>query len=81
MCLVQTRRIGQFPIVLFGKEFFEPLEQFFKVMLKHNYIEAGDLESYLITDDIDEAVEYINSTKFNTAQFGRRVDDVVEDKF
>lgn len=59
LCLVQTKRMGQFPIVLFGKEFFSPLEEFFKVMLEHEYIDAKDMKSYIITDDIDEAVKYI----------------------
>ncbi len=59
LCLVQTKRMGAFPIVLFGKEFFTPLEEFFKVMLKHKYIEKKDLSTYLITDDIEEAVAYI----------------------
>ena len=59
LVLVQTKKIGRFPIVLFGKEFFEPLEEFFKVLIKHKYIAETDLDLYLITDDIDEAVEYI----------------------
>ena len=59
LCLVQTKRMGAFPIVLFGKDFFKPLEAFFQTMLEHNYISKKDLSLYLITDDIDEAVEYI----------------------
>ncbi len=59
LCLVQTKRMGAFPIVLLGKEFFAPLEEFFKVMLKHKYIEKEDMSTYLITDDINEAVAYI----------------------
>jgi len=59
LCLVQTKRMGAFPIVLFGKDFFKPLEAFFQTMLEHNYISKEDLSLYLITDDIDEAVEYI----------------------
>ncbi len=51
--------MGAFPIVLFGKDFFKPLEAFFQTMLEHNYISKKDLSLYLITDDIDEAVEYI----------------------
>ena len=66
LCLVQTKRMGAFPIVLFGKEFFAPLEEFFKVMLEHNYIEKKDLNSYIITDDIDEAVKYIKECCPNT---------------
>lgn len=59
LCLVQTERMEPFPIVLFGKDFFTPLEEFFKVMLEHDYISKEDLNSYLITDSIDEAVCYI----------------------
>jgi len=45
--------------VFFGKEFYEPLLKFYEVMLKHNYIEKKDLELFIVTDDVDEAVEYI----------------------
>ncbi|MGB5868311.1 MAG: TIGR00730 family Rossman fold protein [Arcobacteraceae bacterium] len=59
LCLVQTQRMGAFPIVLFGKSFYKPLEAFFKVMLEHEYISQSDLSLYIITDSIDEAVEFI----------------------
>ncbi|MBT3280494.1 MAG: TIGR00730 family Rossman fold protein [Campylobacteraceae bacterium] len=65
LCLVQTKRMGKFPIVLFGKSFFTPLEDFFKVMLDHNFIDKKDMQSYLITDSIDETIEYINQAGFN----------------
>jgi uncharacterized protein (TIGR00730 family) len=60
LCLVQTKRMGEFPIVLFGKDFFTPLEEFFKKMLEYNYISKNDMSLYLITDDIDDAVEYLH---------------------
>jgi uncharacterized protein (TIGR00730 family) len=60
LCLVQTKTIGNFPIVLFGTEFFKPLEEFFKKMLEHHYIEKEDMNNYLITDSIPEAVKYIS---------------------
>jgi uncharacterized protein (TIGR00730 family) len=59
LCLVQTKRMGSFPIVLFGKEFYEPLEEFFRVMLEYEYISKEDMSLYIITDDVDEAVEFI----------------------
>lgn len=65
LCLVQTKTIGNFPIVLFGTEFFKPLEEFFKKMLEHHYIEKEDMNNYLITDSIPEALEYINRCRFN----------------
>ena len=67
LCLVQTKRMGAFPIVLFGKEFYKPLEKFFKVMLEHEYISKEDLSLYIITDDINEAVAFIEKqSKINT---------------
>ena len=66
LCLVQTKRMGDFPIILFGKSFYEPLEEFFKVMLKENYINKEDMQSYLITDSIEEAIEYIEKSRFDT---------------
>ncbi len=63
LCLVQTQRIGRFPIILFGKDFFEPLEEFFKVMLKNEYIKSEDMNLYLITDSIDEVIEYIKISR------------------
>ncbi|MGK0255678.1 MAG: hypothetical protein ACI81I_000284 [Arcobacteraceae bacterium] len=59
LCLVQTKRMGAFPIVFFGKEFYQPLEKFFTIMLEHEYISKEDLNLYMITDSIDEAVDYI----------------------
>lgn len=63
LCLVQTEKMGNFPIILFGKSFYEPLEAFFKEMLKHHYIKKEDLTSYIITDSVEEAIEYIE--KYN----------------
>ncbi|MCK5110568.1 MAG: TIGR00730 family Rossman fold protein [Arcobacteraceae bacterium] len=76
LCLVQTKTIGKFPIILFGKEYYEPLEKFFKMMLKHQYINEQDMHSYLITDSIDEAVEYIRHSRFNSNHIElKRIDD------
>lgn len=68
LCLIQTQRMGKFPIILFGKDFYEPLEDFFRVMLKHNYINEADMSSYLITDSIEEAIQYIGDSRFDTSK-------------
>ena len=73
LCLIQTKRMGKFPIILFGKSFYEPLENFFKTMLKYQYIDQEDMYSYLITDSINEAIEYIKNSRFdsNNIEFKR----------
>ena len=75
LCLVQTSRVGSLPIILFGKEFFTPLEAVFKKMLEYKYIDKNDLDLYLITDSVDEAIEYIKQKSVNSHSFDKRVDD------
>lgn len=59
LTLAQTGRMGRLPIVFFGKEFYTPLMNFFDEMIKHKYINESDKSLFIVTDDIDEAVEYI----------------------
>jgi len=62
LTLIQTGKIGKFPIVLVGKSYWEGLVQWLKeVMLQQsNYICASDLELFTIVDNADSAVEIIN---------------------
>ena len=62
LTLIQTEKIGQFPIVLVGKLFWEGLVNWIKdVMLQqYEYIKDTDLELFTIVDDADDAVEIIN---------------------
>jgi len=58
--LVQTGRIPQFPLVLFGKKFWKGLLNWMdKSMVTHGYINPHDLSLYTVTDKVDEAVEAI----------------------
>jgi len=62
LTLIQTEKIGQFPIVLVGKSYWEGLVAWIKdVMLKQfAYIHDADLELFEMVDDADSAVEIIN---------------------
>jgi len=75
LCLVQTKRVGNLPIILFGKDFFTPLESVFQKMLEHEYIHKEDMDLYLITDSVDEAVDYIKQNCVNSYTFCNRADD------
>lgn len=76
LCLVQTNKVGNFPIILFGKEFFTPLEEFFKTMLAHNYIDKEDLNAYIITDSVDEVISYVKKCGLDShILYNKRVDD------
>lgn len=64
LTLVQTKKIRPIPIVLYGKEFWTPLVEFFKNNLygKYHSIDEADLDLFRVVDSVDEAYEYIMSS-------------------
>ena len=61
--LIQTNKVGRFPIVLVGKKYWSGLLQWVeKVMLEEeNNIKAEDLNLFRLVDTAEEAVEHINN--------------------
>ena len=57
LTLVQTKTISQFPIVLFGKEYFQPLLENIEWMSQQGTISKEDMSLVLITDSVDEAMQ------------------------
>lgn len=67
--LIQTGKIKQFPIVLVGRWFWEPvLDVLRATMAKSGTIDVHDLDLFHVTDDPDEAVELIREAAI--AKFG-----------
>jgi predicted Rossmann-fold nucleotide-binding protein len=63
MTLIQTQKIGKFPIVLIGRDFWDGLFDWIReIMLKGNLnISEEDLDLILLTDSADECVAHINN--------------------
>ncbi|HVU26625.1 MAG TPA: TIGR00730 family Rossman fold protein [Verrucomicrobiae bacterium] len=61
LTLVQTERIPQFPLILFGSDYWRGLLKWAKTAMldKHSYISPDDLDLVAITDKPEEAVEFI----------------------
>ena len=60
LTLVQTQRIPQFPLILFGKDHWKGLLRWLKDRVEAaDYISPGDLDPLTITDDPQEAVDVI----------------------
>ena len=57
--LVQTKKIKQFPIIIFDKEYHKELLAHNERMMKEGTISANDPSLYLVTDSIQEAINYI----------------------
>ena len=59
LTLVQTKSITGFPIVVFGKEFYEPLMDVMYHMVREGTISQEDLSLVLLTDDVGAAMDHI----------------------
>jgi uncharacterized protein (TIGR00730 family) len=67
--LVQTHKVQNMPLVLMGKDYWQPLLDFLRnKLLVAKTIDAEDLDRILVIDSPDEAVEAI--TKIAMKQFG-----------
>lgn len=59
--LVQTERIPQFPLILFGRSHWQGLLHWLKkeLELKAKYISPGDLDLVIVTDSPEEVVQIV----------------------
>ena len=61
LTLIQTKKIGKFPIVLAGKEYWAGLFDWIKtVLVAEKMINPADLDLVFLADDADHAVKHIN---------------------
>lgn len=59
LTLVQTKVINDFPIVLYGKSYYQPLMDVMQQMAVQGTIAQEDMKLVLLTDDMDEAITHI----------------------
>jgi uncharacterized protein (TIGR00730 family) len=64
LTLVQTKKIRQIPIVLYGREYWDPFVERFRTefLEKYKSIGEGDLELFTVVDSVDQAYEYLVTT-------------------
>jgi uncharacterized protein (TIGR00730 family) len=61
LTLIQTKKIGKFPIVLVGKEYWSGMLAWVKsVLIEEKTVDEGDLNLVLIAEDANHAVKHIN---------------------
>ena len=61
LTLIQTKTITQFPVVLYGKEYYKDLWDYILYMRDKGMISDDDLNLVLVTDDVDEAMRHIHT--------------------
>jgi uncharacterized protein (TIGR00730 family) len=59
LTLIQTHKINNFPIVIFGKAYHNELIEHISQMQKAATVTTYDAQLFLVTDSIEEAVELI----------------------
>jgi uncharacterized protein (TIGR00730 family) len=68
LTLIQTHKIKDFPVIIFGKEYHSELIAHIELMKKNATIGAADTSLFLVTDSIDEAIKLI--TEKSIKSFG-----------
>ncbi|MBX2943893.1 MAG: TIGR00730 family Rossman fold protein [Cyclobacteriaceae bacterium] len=61
LTLIQTGKIKEFPVVVFGKEYWKPLMEMLRMMVQQKTISEADLNLILFTDSVEEASAHIES--------------------
>jgi len=60
--LAQTRKVTQFPVVLYSSAFWNPMIEWVRTqVLADEYIRLSDLEMLHVTDDIDDVVDRLRT--------------------
>jgi len=59
--LIQNKKIHSFPLVLIDKEYFKPLMVLLENMVYDGMIDKCDMDLILLTDSVQEAIEYIDT--------------------
>ncbi len=73
LTLIQTGKIENFPVILYGTEFWGKLMEFLDHMVDEGTISASDLDLFLLTDSRAEAMEFIQKCAVEKFKLRRRV--------
>jgi uncharacterized protein (TIGR00730 family) len=75
LVLVQTGKIDHFPIILWGRAYWQPMIDWLSgVVLEHAMISTDDLRLFRITEDLDEAVAWIEKSFVEADEAERAAD-------
>ncbi len=61
LTLSQTGIVPDFPVVLMGKDYYQPLWNFLQEMVQHGTIAPEDLNLIKFTDSVEEAMAHVQS--------------------
>jgi uncharacterized protein (TIGR00730 family) len=70
LTLIQTGKIRNFPVVLIGTDYWQPFLSLLKEMIEFGTISETDLDLFLVTDNLDEAMAHLQT--YAVDRFGLR---------
>lgn len=61
--LIQTDKIGQFPIIMVGSDYWKGLLSWMKTMVleKHQHINSDDLDLFVLVDTAEEVINHLDN--------------------
>jgi len=70
LTLEQTNKIDKIPVILYGSDFWNPINETIKKVLleKYGVIKEEDMNLYMIKDNDDEILEIIKNSKRRTGE-------------
>ncbi|HEY4511595.1 MAG TPA: TIGR00730 family Rossman fold protein [Candidatus Paceibacterota bacterium] len=72
--LIQTHKIRPVPLILYGVDYWQPLQQFIEEQMcdMHKSIDRLDMSIYTITDDEDEIIRIIKDAPMRKTRHGHQ---------
>ena len=70
LTLQQTHKIGRIPVILYGSNFWNPIDKTIREVLldKFKTVSIEDINIYTITDDDDKIIEIIRNSKIRSGE-------------
>ncbi|MBI3883868.1 MAG: TIGR00730 family Rossman fold protein [Sphingobacteriales bacterium] len=68
LTLIQTKKVDEFPIIIFGTAFHKELIAHIELMKREKTISTNDTDLFLVTDSVEEAMAHLQKNsivKFN----------------
>jgi uncharacterized protein (TIGR00730 family) len=62
MTLIQTRKIKEFPVIIFCKDYHKDMLEHIERMKREHTISAEDMNLFLVTDSVDEALKHLQTS-------------------
>ncbi len=68
LTLIQTGKMNEFPVIIFGTEYWKNLIELINDMVEKGTVSKDDLRHLLVTDSVDDSIDQIK--KYSIKKFG-----------